>query len=32
MMDFLRPKTYALSPTPLKSVGYGFEFEDKHKV
>ncbi len=32
MMDFLRQETYALSPTPLKSVGYGFEFEDKHKV
>ena len=32
MMDFLRDQTYALSPTPLKSTGYGFEFEDKHKA
>lgn len=31
MMDFLRASTYALSPRPLKSVAYGFEFEDKHK-
>ncbi len=31
MMDFLRDQTYALSPTPLKSKAYGFEFEDKHK-
>jgi len=31
MMDFLRHETYALSPTPLKSVDYGFEFEEKHK-
>ncbi|MEL7459907.1 MAG: lysophospholipid acyltransferase family protein [Pseudomonadota bacterium] len=31
LMDFLRLQTYALSPTPLKSTGYGFEFEDKHK-
>lgn len=32
MMDFLRRATYELSPTPLRSFGYGFEFEDKHKV
>ena len=32
LMDFLRQETYALSPTPLKSTGYGFEFEDKHKA
>lgn len=30
MMDFLRLRTYALSPTPLVPA-YGFEFEDKHK-
>ena len=32
MMDFLRQETYALSPSPLKSLGYGFEFEDKYKA
>lgn len=32
MMDFLRRETYALSPTPLKSIDYGFEFEDRYKV
>ncbi|MCT8160810.1 lysophospholipid acyltransferase family protein [Pseudoruegeria sp. SHC-113] len=32
MMDFLRKATYELSPTPLKSLEYGFEFEDKYKV
>ncbi len=32
MMDFLRRATYELSPTPLRSFGYGYEFEDKHKV
>ncbi len=31
MMDFLRAKTYALSPKPLASTDYGFEFEDRHK-
>ena len=31
MMDFLRAQTYALSPTPLRSLDYGFEFEEKHK-
>ena len=31
MMDFLRDETYALSPTPLKTKGYGFEFEEKHR-
>lgn len=30
LMDFLRERTYALSPTPLVPA-YGFEFEDKHK-
>ncbi len=29
MMDFLRQQTYALSPRPLKSTGYGFEFEER---
>ena len=32
MMDFLRRKTYELSPTPLETFEYGFEFEDHHKV
>ncbi len=32
MMDFLRQQTYALSPKPLKSLGYGFEFDEKYKV
>ncbi|MDU8942259.1 lysophospholipid acyltransferase family protein [Ovoidimarina sediminis] len=31
MMDFLRQRTYALSPTPLRSTGYGFEFEARYK-
>lgn len=30
MMDFLRCRTYALSPTPLEP-DYGFEFEAKHR-
>ncbi|MCB4454062.1 lysophospholipid acyltransferase family protein [Leisingera sp. McT4-56] len=32
MMDFLRKATYELSPVPLKSYGYGFEFEEKHRA
>jgi len=32
MMDFLRSETYRLSPTPLRSLDYGFEFEDKHRT
>jgi hypothetical protein len=32
MMDFLRKKTYDLSPTPLRSYDYGFEFESRHKA
>ncbi|WP_245867079.1 lysophospholipid acyltransferase family protein [Oceaniglobus roseus] len=32
MMDFLRARTYALSPKPLKTLGYGFEFEDRYRV
>ncbi|WP_068110389.1 lysophospholipid acyltransferase family protein [Tropicimonas marinistellae] len=31
MMDFLRAETYALSPKPLKSLDYGFEFDDKYR-
>src|SRR6056297_2317476 len=31
MMDFLRKATYELSPTPLTSLGYGFEFDARHK-
>jgi putative hemolysin len=32
MMDFLRKATYELSPKPLKSFGYGFEFEEKYRA
>jgi putative hemolysin len=32
MMDFLRRETYALSPKPLKSFDYGFEFEEKYRA
>jgi len=31
MMDFLRQETYALSPVPVRNLGYGFEFEDRHR-
>jgi len=31
MMDFLREETYRLSPEPLKSLAYGFEFEEKKR-
>ncbi|WP_121631786.1 lysophospholipid acyltransferase family protein [Tropicibacter alexandrii] len=31
LMDFLRKATYELSPHPLKSFDYGFEFEDRHR-
>ena len=31
LMDFLRQATYELSPTPLESLDYGFEFEDRHR-
>ncbi len=31
LMDFLRKATYELSPTPLKSYDYGYEFEQKHR-
>lgn len=30
MMDFLRERTYALSPEPLDTSQVGFEFEEKH--
>jgi putative hemolysin len=32
MMDFLRNQTYALSPKPLRSTDYGFEFEERWKT
>lgn len=32
MMDFLRRKTYELSPKPLPSLAYGFEFEEKYRA
>jgi putative hemolysin len=31
LMDYLREQTYALSPSPLKSIDYGFEFDDKRR-
>ncbi|WP_323767264.1 lysophospholipid acyltransferase family protein [Marinovum sp.] len=31
VMDFLRKATYELSPTPLESYDYGFEFEERHR-
>ncbi|MGC9417734.1 MAG: lysophospholipid acyltransferase family protein [Rhodovulum sp.] len=31
MMDFLRNSTYELSPRPLKSLDYGYEFEKRYK-
>ncbi|MBY6081069.1 lysophospholipid acyltransferase family protein [Ruegeria arenilitoris] len=32
MMDFLRKATYELSPKPLKSYDYGYEFEERHRA
>lgn len=32
MMDFLRKATYDLSPIPLKSLDYGYEFEERHRA
>lgn len=32
MMDFLRKSTYELSPNPLKSLDYGFEFEERRRA
>lgn len=31
LMDYLRQETYRLSPKPLRSVEYGYEFEDRYK-
>jgi len=31
LMDFLRMRTYALSPNGVDASAYGFEFEDKYK-
>lgn len=32
MMEFLRRETYALSPRPLPSYDYGYEFEDRYRA
>lgn len=32
LMDFLRARTYALSPRPLDASAYGFEFEEKYRA
>ena len=32
MMDFLRRATYELSPGPVASIGYGYEFEDRYRA
>lgn len=32
MMDFLRKATYELSPTPMKSLDYGFEFDERRRA
>jgi hypothetical protein len=32
MMDFLRKATYELSPKPLKSFDYGYEYEAKYRA
>ena len=32
LMDFLRARTYALSPTPLGDDPYGYEFEEKYRA
>ncbi|MCB2118777.1 MAG: lysophospholipid acyltransferase family protein [Rhodobacteraceae bacterium] len=32
MMDFLRRATYALSPGPLPTIGYGYEFEERYRA
>ncbi len=32
MMDFLRRSTYELSPKPLPTLAYGFEFEEKYRA
>ncbi|WP_422393989.1 lysophospholipid acyltransferase family protein [Pontivivens ytuae] len=30
LMDWLRAQTYALSPTPIPNLGFGYEFEEKN--
>jgi len=30
LMDYLRDQTYLLSPDPLGSLDYGYEFEEHH--
>lgn len=32
VMDFLRKATYDLSPRPLPSLGYGYEFEERYRA
>lgn len=32
MMEALRRETYALSPRPLKSYDYGYEFEERYRA
>ena len=32
MMDFLRARTYALSPRPMRTLAYGYEFEQRYKA
>ncbi|MFC4668686.1 lysophospholipid acyltransferase family protein [Seohaeicola nanhaiensis] len=32
LMDFLRKATYELSPKPLESFDYGYEFEERHRA
>lgn len=32
LMDFLRKATYELSPNPLQSYDYGYEFEERHRA
>jgi hypothetical protein len=32
MMDFLRRATYELSPKPLRSYDYGYDFEAKYRA
>ena len=32
LMEYLRRATYALSPEPLKSYDYGYEFEDRYRA
>jgi hypothetical protein len=32
LMAYLRQATYDLSPEPIKSYGYGYEFEEKYRA